>query len=265
MPQRLVQQQFGAHAQNYVTSTDHSQGESLDRLVELLPFQPTWRALDIATGGGHTALALAPHVAEVVASDITAPMLAAAEKFIQGRGVANVVFREAEACDLPFAEAEFDLVTCRLAAHHFSDCARFVRESARVLRPGGWFALIDNVTPAEAKAARHINAFERLRDPSHVWEYAAADWEAFCLAATLTVQHLEHYQKPLDFEPWCDRMSVPAATRQQLRAMLWHAPQAARASLNPRFSPDRLAGPASFELGEVLLLARHDVASHPSG
>ena len=256
MPPQLVQQQFGAHAQQYVTSTDHSKGESLDRMLELLPLQPEWRALDIATGGGHTALALAPHVREVVASDVTVPMLAAAEKFMRGKGVNNVVFREADACELPFADGEFDLVTCRLAAHHFSDAARFVRESARVLRPGGWFALIDNVTPPDAKAARHINAFEKLRDPSHAWEYAAVDWEAFCLAAGFSLRHLEHYQKPLDIEPWCDRMSVPAQTRRQLRVLLHQAPQAARASLNPRFTGDPLTGPASFELGEILLLTQ---------
>ncbi|MGQ0604507.1 MAG: class I SAM-dependent methyltransferase [Anaerolineales bacterium] len=256
MTQQLVQQQFGAHAQNYVTSTDHSKGESLDQLVDLLPFEPGWRALDIATGGGHTALAVAAHVREVVASDITTPMLAAAEEFLLGRGLTNVILREADACALPFGEGEFDLVTCRLAAHHFPDGAGFVRESARVLRPGGWLALIDNVTPPDAKAARHINAFEKLRDPSHAWEYAAVDWEAFCFAAGLTVTRVEHYQKPLEFEPWCERMSVPALTRLQLRVMLWHAPAVARAALNPHFAGNALTESASFELGEVLLLAQ---------
>jgi ubiquinone/menaquinone biosynthesis C-methylase UbiE len=252
----LVQKQFSAHAQNYVTSADHAQGESLARLLALLPFAPEWRALDIATGGGHTALAVAPFVREVVASDVTVEMLVAAQRFIQSRGVSNVTYRQAEASELPFGEGEFELVTCRLAAHHFLRAAQFVRESARVLRPGGWFAFIDNVTPPEARAARHINAFEKLRDPSHAWEYSAVDWEAFCVAAGLTVRHVEHYRKPLDFEPWCDRLSVPARVRQQLRVLLWHAPAAAREALIPRFSGDPLTGPVTFALGELLLLAQ---------
>lgn len=255
-----ARQQFGAHAQNYVTSADHARGESLHRLLDLLPFQPDWRALDVATGGGHTALALSARVREVVATDITPEMLAAAERFIYSQGRTNVTFREAEAAALPFVDQTFDLVTCRLAAHHFPDCARFVQESARVLKPGGWFALIDNVTPPEAGAARHINAFEKLRDPSHLWAYTAVDWEAFCVAAGLAVKHLALYHKPLDFEAWCDRLAVSPLTRRQLRVMLWHAPASARESLAPKFAADRLAGPLTFHLSEALLLAQRPSA-----
>lgn len=258
--QSQVQAQFGAHAQNYVASKDHAQGESLDKLVELLPFQPTWRALDIATGGGHTALALAPRVAEVVASDLTAEMLAAAEKFLTSKGVTNASYKLADAGALPFAEAEFDVVTCRLAAHHFPQPGQFVRESGRVLKPGGWFALIDNVTPVDAVSQRYVNAFEKLRDPSHAWEYSDVDWEAFCQVAGLQVMHVIHYRKPLEFEPWCDRLSVPAQVRQQLRMMLWQAPAVGREAIQPQFSgttPEAaLHGPITFSLGEILLIAQ---------
>jgi SAM-dependent methyltransferase len=252
----LVKQQFGPHAQNYVASADHARGESLDRLLALLPFQADWRALDVGTGGGHTALALAPRVREVVASDISVEMLSAAEAFIRSRGVANVIFREAEAGALPFGGGEFDLVACRLAAHHFPDCGQFVRESARVLRPGGWLAVIDNITPPEAAAARHINAFEKLRDPSHGWEYSAPDWEAFCVAAGLVVKHVEQYRKPLDFEKFCDRLSVPTHTRLQLRVLLHHAPDSVKAWLTPEFHGDVQTGPITIYLGEVLILAQ---------
>ncbi len=248
----LVQSQFGAHAQNYVTSLDHAQGESLSRMLELTAPQPHWRALDIATGGGHTALAFAPRVREVVATDITVEMLAAAEAFIREKGVSNITFREADACALPFAEGEFDLVTCRLAPHHFPDCALFAREMARVLKPGGVAAMIDNVVPADMVAARHINAFEKLRDPSHGWIYSAPDWEAFFTAAGLRVTALEIFQKRMDFERHCDRMSVLPHIRQQLRVMLKHAPASALAELAPDFSAERLA----FNLGEILIIGQ---------
>ena len=250
----LVQQQFGVHAQNYVTSTVHAQGESLNRMVELVQPQPHWRALDIATGGGHTALAFAPHVREVVASDITAPMLAAAEKFIRGKGFANVSFREADASALPFTDGEFDLVTFRLAAHHFPDGAQFVRETARVLKPGGLAALIDNVTPPDNVAARHINAFEKLRDPSHGWQSTVAEWEAFHIAAGFTVMASETFRKPMDFDDYCERLSVPPQARQQLRVMLKHAPASALEALAPEFVGERL----TFTLTEILLIARRN-------
>lgn len=252
--QTLSQQQFGAHAHKYVTSAVHAQGESLNRMLELVQPQPNWRALDIATGGGHTALAFAPHVREVVASDITPPMLAAAEKFIRGQGVANVTFREADAGALPFEDAEFDLVTCRLAAHHFPDCAQFVRETARVLRPGGLAALIDNVTPPDPVGARHINAFEKLRDPSHGWQSTVAEWEAFHVAAGFTVTASEIFRKPLDFDDYCERMSVPPQARQQLRVMLKHAPASASEALAPEFVGERI----TFTLTEILLIARRN-------
>jgi ubiquinone/menaquinone biosynthesis C-methylase UbiE len=252
----LVRQQFGAHAQNYVASADHAKGESLDRLLEVVQPQSDWRALDLATGGGHTALAVAAYVREVVATDLTTEMLAAAEAFIRGRGVANISFREADATALPFADGEFDLVTCRLAPHHFPDCAGFVREMAQVLRPGGLAAMIDNITPGDAVAARHINAFEKLRDPSHNWAYSAAEWEAFFVAAGLTVTHVETFRKLMDFERHCDRMNVPAHTRTQLRALLLHAPAPAREALSPTFSADPLNGPITFYLGEVLIVGR---------
>lgn len=252
----LVQSQFGAHAQNYVTSVDHAQGESLNRMLELVAPQPGWRALDIATGGGHTALAFAPYVREVVATDITVEMLTAAEAFIREKGVSNISFREADACALPFADGEFDLVTCRLAPHHFPDCGQFVREMARVLKPGGFAAMIDNVVPADNIAARHINAFEKLRDPSHLWIYSAPDWEAFFVAAGLSVTALEIFQKRMDFERHCDRMAVPAHMRQQLRVMLKHAPAAALEALAPEFGAER----ASFVLGEILIIGRAPAA-----
>jgi len=250
-PRELVKQQFGAHADNYVNSTDHSTGESLDRLLELVAPQPGWRALDVATGGGHTALALAPHVAEVVATDLTAEMLAAAERFIHARGAANVSFREADATALPFADAEFDLVTCRIAPHHFPDCAQFVRETARVLKPGGVAAVIDNVVPDDIAAARHINALEKLRDPSHNWAYTAADWLGFFAAAGLQVRHSEIFTKTRDFDVWNDRMDVDERRRAQMRVLLLQAPTAAREALAPQV----VGGALKFRLTEVLIVA----------
>ena len=123
--------------------------------------QPDWQVLDVATGAGHTALAFAPLVERVVASDITDEMLAQAAKLAAARGLTNVETAHAEAGELPFADASFDLVTCRLAAHHFPDPAAFVAAAWRVLKPGGTFALVDNVGPDAAR----MPAGDARRDP----------------------------------------------------------------------------------------------------
>ncbi len=174
----LVQRQFGANAAAYATSSVHAKGQSLDRLVELVHPQPAWRVLDIATGAGHTALAMSRHVAHVVASDMIAEMLAETAKLATSRGLANVETAEADAERLPFADHSFDAVTCRLAAHHFPEPARFVAEAWRVLKPSGMLGLVDNTAPDSetmpglgpmeiAEAAAAYNRFEALRDPSH--------------------------------------------------------------------------------------------------
>jgi ubiquinone/menaquinone biosynthesis C-methylase UbiE len=248
----LVKQRFGATAEKYVRSTDHSQGESLDRLVALVDPRPEWRALDVATGGGHTALAIAPRVREVVATDLTTEMLAAAERFIEDRGVKNVTFREADAMALPFGDGEFDLVTCRIAPHHFPDAAQFVREAARVLRPGGVVAMVDNVVPDDLGAARHINAIEKLRDPSHNWAYTAADWLGFFAAAGLPVSHSEIFRKVRDFDYWAGMQGVDDKTRMQLRALIQQAPKAALEAL----APAEVGGQLKFYLTEILIFAR---------
>jgi ubiquinone/menaquinone biosynthesis C-methylase UbiE len=247
----LVKRQFGAHAEEYVSSVHHATGESLDRLLELAAPQPSWRALDIATGGGHTALAVAPYVREVVATDLTPEMLAAAECFIRGKGITNVNFRLADATALPFADDEFDLVTCRIAPHHFPDCAQFVRETARVLRPGGVAAVVDNVVPQDIVAARHINALEKVRDPSHNWAYTAADWIGFFAAAGLETTRSEIFTKTRDFDYWINMQGVDERRRAQVRLLILQAPAAARAALAPEIA----GGALKFKLTEVLVVA----------
>src|SRR5512143_3431084 len=94
---KLIQQQFGTHANDYVTSEVHAQGQSLARLIDLTHPQKDWLVLDNSTGAGHTALLFAPHVARVIACDLTPQMLEVARKLANERGIANVDFKPADA------------------------------------------------------------------------------------------------------------------------------------------------------------------------
>ena len=182
----LAQERFGAFAATYATSRSHAKGGSLARLVELAAPQSNWIALDIATGAGHAALALAPHLAHMVASDLTPQMLGVARGLARDRNISNMSFADIRAEALPFPDGTFDLVTCRIAPHHFDDVRQFVTESARVLRPGGVFGLVENISPDTsmmagdadtlATAADEYNAFEKLRDPSHVRCLTLTEW-----------------------------------------------------------------------------------------
>lgn len=232
---RLAQQQFGAHAAAYVRSPTHRAGAGLEQIVAHVPLAPGQWALDVATGGGHTALALAQSGAVVVAGDLTRPMLLAArEHGAAQRPARRLRYVQLDAEALPFAGGAFDAAVCRIAPHHFPDVARFVRELARVVRPGGTVAVVDQLAPPDPQAARYLNAFERLRDPSHRWAYNLAEWRGFFSGAGLAVRHQETFAVPQELHDWAARMGADAPTVLRLEAMLRQAPAPVAAWTAPR-------------------------------
>ena len=94
----------------------------------------------------------------------------------------------ADAEELPYADGRSQLVTCRIAPHHFPRIDRFVAESFRVLKPGGLFGLVDNIVP-DGEAGDYVNAFEKLRDPSHGRCLTLAEWLAELKKAGFVIQH----------------------------------------------------------------------------
>jgi ubiquinone/menaquinone biosynthesis C-methylase UbiE len=250
---KLTQQRFGAYAQGYVKSPSHAGGPDLERLVELVGEKPTWEALDIATGAGHTALAVAPHVARVVATDLTPAMLDTARHFLETRVVSNVEFARADAEELPFPAASFDLVTCRIAAHHFPHPERFLRETHRVLRTGGLLLLQDQVAPAEEATAVFVNNFERRRDPSHVRTLSEAEWENALRTTGLALETVDRFEKRAILEQWAGRQGSTLQDLAELRTLLAQAPPPAREWMNPR----ELQSPrATFLIHHCLFSAR---------
>lgn len=195
------------------------------RMLELAQPHGDQRLLDIATGGGHTALAFAPHVREVVATDLTPRMLQVAEEFIRQQGAGNVTFQIADAESLPFPNGDFAIVTTRIALHHFPNPQQYVREVARVLKPNGLFVLDDNMAPDDAELDTFLNRFEQWRDPGHVRNNTIAEWSAWMQDAGLLVEHIEPLQiKRYEFADWTEQMRLPAVERDALEEWLIAAP-----------------------------------------
>jgi ubiquinone/menaquinone biosynthesis C-methylase UbiE len=230
----LSQQRFSKFALDYVTSAAHASGAELDRLVEIAQPQPDWTMLDVATGGGHTALKFAPMVSQVVASDITHSMLKVAQEFIAGHGIKNIVFGIADAESLPFEDKSFDLVTCRIAPHHFPNCLRFARESDRVLKPGGILLVQDHLVPEDKKSAQYINQFQRTRDPSHNRAFSESAWIYIFQKSGLKIKNTERIIKRHKFLPWAERQGCSQEVIQHLIKMVEDAPDSVIDWMQPK-------------------------------
>lgn len=251
---RRSQERFGNYAEGYVHSATHAAGHDLNMLLEMAAPAADWRMLDVATGGGHTALKFAPHVKHVIASDLTPRMLKAARTFITERGAANITFTASDAENLAFPANTFDLVTCRIAPHHFPDAFHFVTECARVLKPGGVLLVEDHVMPEDDRAARYIDSFERLRDPSHHRAFAEYEWRGMFLDAGLTVDQVRQYvQHDRLLIPWAELQGNAPEVIERLGIMLAQAPAAVAEHMQPGHTG---TSAATFSHRYILILGR---------
>jgi len=249
---RRVQEQFGGSAAAYVTSPGHAAGEDLDTLVAWGRALRPRRVLDVATGGGHTALAFSGVARHVTACDLTEPMLRAARGLVRDRGAA-AAFVAGDAVTLPFRDGAFDVVTCRIAPHHFPDVAGAVREVRRVLRPGGSFLVQDILGHDDAEVAAFITEVERRRDPTHIRAYRAVEWKAFLRAAGLTVMDSTVVTKLRPWDEWTTRTRMTPDGRRDLDAFVLAAPEKCRAAFD--FT---LAGGRVESFTDRMLLLRAD-------
>jgi ubiquinone/menaquinone biosynthesis C-methylase UbiE len=190
-----VREIFGRRAAYYTASANHKDEAVLGRLVELAKPRPDGAVLDVATGTGHAAFALATRARYVAAVDVTPEMIAEGRKLQDERKAGNVLFGLADAHNLPFPGETFDIVNCRLAAHHFQDIGRALREMKRVLKTGGRLVINDRSVPEDAFAAETLNRLDVLHDRSHVREYRPSEWVRMLEDGAFAVEVLETYTR----------------------------------------------------------------------
>ena len=254
-----IRRQFGtARAlHDYATSDIHSRGKSLEILSAGIEPRADWQMLDIATGAGHTALRFAGRVAGVQLVDLTPGMLQTAMSLAQKCGFSNVSATLADAVALPFGDKSFDLVTCRLALHHFSEPAEAVREFARVLKPGALLGFTDNFSIDNPEAVEYYNRYEKLRDPSHHWITPLRQLQALFTDAGLVIEQSHKITKEMEFHEWADRQSVGPEDKDKLLEMVRAMPAELAPLLAPRWADQTLY----FNLWEWVAIARLPLAA----
>ena len=186
---------WSGRAEAYRHSDAHREGRDLELFAE---WAEGTNALDVATGGGTAARVLGDAGLEVVTID-SAP------------GMGPTVVSRAE--EIPFADSSFDVVACRVAAHHFEDPASALKEMARVSR--ALVLLSDNLFLGEAGEEA-----DKLRDPTHVRNYSEDEWREMFEGAGLAIEAYELEDKRIDFEAWLARSGTPESDRPRIRELL---------------------------------------------
>ena len=231
----------------YAASAVHRHGASLPVLVEYANPKPGERALDVATGTGNTALALAEQGVDVTGLDVSSRMLAQAEGRAREEGL-RVRFVEGSAENMPFGDAGFDLVTARHAPHHFRDVSKFLSEVHRVLKPGGRFVMADGVSPDAASQA-WFDRWQTLRDPSHWTNRTVEEWQDLTHAFVWAKHTLVPYR--LEFDWWTRQSGCSPETVEELVRHAGSASPAIREAAGLDFDGDR-----PFAFHEPMLVVR---------
>ncbi|MFA6001476.1 MAG: methyltransferase domain-containing protein [Thermoleophilia bacterium] len=207
-----ARQVFGRRVDRYAELDVFSDEQFYRPLLDLADPGSGDHALDLATGTGLLALMVARKATRVVGVDVTPEMLEKARERIATGAPDNIEFLEAPVSELPFPDGSFDLVTCRLAFHHFPDPAEALAQISRVLKPGGRFVMEDVFGPDDAAIRVKRERLEKLFDPSHVRAWSPAQLRALLQKAGFRISgELEPYNRgmPVDFILKLERIEDP--------------------------------------------------------
>ena len=230
----------------YSTSRSHAQGADLGALIRALNPKKSEIALDVATGTGFTAVALAGLVGHVTGIDVTDEMLVQAGRLAREQGCTNIRFELGDAMKIGYPSSSFDIVTARRATHHFGSVPNFLREARRVLRPGGRLGIVDMSPPEGAEA--FSNKIERLRDSSHVRAFTPAAWNSLVSKAGLHILSSEIVGEPVTFDKWLYPVETGGREEVTIRRAWCSATVSVRRLLEARFEKGVASGWTKFRI-----------------
>ncbi|HJX46540.1 MAG TPA: methyltransferase domain-containing protein [Gaiellaceae bacterium] len=208
-----VRKRFGEPAELIAELEDLRAAETQERLRRLLTLTGEERALDVGTGAGAFAIALAPFVREVVGVDVVPELLEEGRK----RAPANVELVGADSTALPYERGSFDLVCTARTLHHVQRPELVLAEMNRVLRPGGTMLVVDRLAPIDSLAAIELNRFERARDPSTTRILAEVDLRGLFEANGLVLRQAEIVRENRDLERYLDLAGCRGDERERAR------------------------------------------------
>ena len=237
---KVAVEQFSKRSNAYVACSALMDQADLDSVVGLLDLTGVERVLDVATGTGNLAMALSPHVKEVIGIDITPGMLELAVQAARKGEFDNITCLTGDVEHLPFRESEFDAVTCRFSFHHFPGPRISLCEMVRVLRPGGRLVIEDMLSSEDTTKSEYQNKMENLRDPSHIKHYKESEIERMLQEAGLVVVDRVGGSSVFDFGHWIGMADPPAGNVEMIREMMRGSMEGDRSGLDVRVENGRM-------------------------
>ncbi len=210
---------FSKNAEAYSSSVSHKTGADLGILIDYLKPEHNMQALDLATGTGYTAAALSERVSRVVAYDATPEMLEQAKNLASEKNLRNIEFLSGDVMELPFDDNTFDIITCRRAAHHFTDMKKFLSEARRVLKVGGKLGIADMARP-ERDESNIFNKLEIIRDNSHVAALRVSTWKEILLGAGFKLEKMWSSEELYSVEKWLSPVKMESEAGQEVKKLI---------------------------------------------
>jgi len=206
---------FARTADRVAARQDSRAAQLADEVRDFVRPQGDERALDVGTGAGALALALAPLVREVVGLDPVPELLGLARE----RALPNTEFVEGDGTALPFADSAFDFAGTLRTLHHVEQPELVVAELARVTRPGGHVLVVDQLAPDDPAAAAVLQEFETARDPSHTRLLTDRELRKLFAANELSLLRERHEEERRDLSTYLDLAGCEGDRRARTEAL----------------------------------------------
>lgn len=214
---------FSGSAERYLESSDHGSGPDLELIASVADRLSPALTVDVATGAGYALKAAAPMSRRCLALDLTLEMLQVTRRHFMEAGIPGLSVVQASAENMPLGDSTTQLLTCRIAPHHFPSLAPFLEEVNRVLDRKGQAVIIDSVVPDDPECDRFLNDVERQRDPSHVRSGTAGEWEKFIDQAGLEIVFFDTFSRTHPFQEWARRVGLEDEGVKALEARFMEA------------------------------------------
>ena len=212
-----AKEQFNNQAKFYSSSKTFSTGESLDILSNLFNKKKFKSGLDIGTGAGFAAFELSKSCEKVEATDISEGMINEAKKIMKERKINNLNFNICSAEELKYSDKEFDIVTCRTAAHHFLDVEKFCSEVHRVLKDEGEFIIVDTITSDQIKLNNWHQEVELIRDKSHIKNLSLIEWKSILKISKFSFLDIIQSRVTMNLNDWMERSGTSSEDKKILK------------------------------------------------